>query len=150
MKVRLQVQIPAQLRRLRDARKLEPRMIGKLMVEPFGLSDAGCVRPNNEDYYLIAPDLGLYVVADGMGGAQAGEHASKLAVETVWDVVQQNGEPSPETLLRAFEEANRRVIERGGGRCPVGGHGNDAGGCARVRRGIAYRQRRRQPRVHLR
>jgi serine/threonine protein phosphatase PrpC len=80
------------------------------MVEPFGMSDPGCVRPNNEDYYLIAPDLGLYVVADGMGGAQAGEHASKLAAETVWDVVHRNGTPSVETLLRAFEEANRRVL----------------------------------------
>ncbi len=80
------------------------------MVEAFGLSDPGCVRPNNEDYYLIAPDLGLYLIADGMGGAQAGEHASKLAAETVRDVVRRNGNPSAETLLRAFEEANRRVL----------------------------------------
>jgi hypothetical protein len=42
------------------------------MIESFGASDQGCVRGNNEDYYLIVPSLGLYVVADGMGGAQAG------------------------------------------------------------------------------
>lgn len=80
------------------------------MIESFGLSDAGCVRKNNEDYYVLAPDLGLYVVADGMGGAQAGEHASKLAAETVLDTVMQARSSSAETLLKAFEEANRRVL----------------------------------------
>ena len=35
------------------------------MLEAFGVSDPGCVRTNNEDYYLLAPAIGLYVVADG-------------------------------------------------------------------------------------
>jgi serine/threonine protein phosphatase PrpC len=61
------------------------------MLEAFGASDPGCVRANNEDYYLIAPSIGLYVVADGMGGAQAGEHASKLAAETLWEEVFHKG-----------------------------------------------------------
>jgi protein phosphatase len=43
------------------------------MIEAFGASDPGCVRANNEDYFLVEPSLGLYLVADGMGGAQAGE-----------------------------------------------------------------------------
>ena len=43
------------------------------MIEAFGASDPGCVRNNNEDYFLSLPALGLYLVADGMGGAQAGE-----------------------------------------------------------------------------
>ena len=80
------------------------------MLDAVGLSDTGCVRTNNEDYYLVAPALGLYVVADGMGGAQAGEHASKLAAETVCEVVGKNGAPCAEVLLTAFEEANRRVL----------------------------------------
>jgi serine/threonine protein phosphatase PrpC len=80
------------------------------MIESFGLSDPGCVRRNNEDYYVLAPDIGLYVVADGMGGAQAGEHASKLAAETVLATVLESKLPAPETLLRSFEEANRRVL----------------------------------------
>jgi protein phosphatase len=80
------------------------------MLESYGLSDAGCVRANNEDYYLVAPDLGLYVVADGMGGAQAGEHASKLATETVWEIVEKSENSDGDTLLKAFEEANRRVL----------------------------------------
>jgi len=82
------------------------------MIEAFGASDPGCVRNNNEDYYLVAPSLGLYLVADGMGGAQAGEHASKLAAETVWEVVYKSaGAAGAETLINAFEEANRRVMD---------------------------------------
>jgi serine/threonine protein phosphatase PrpC len=80
------------------------------MLESYGLSDPGCVRTNNEDYYLMAPEFGLYVVADGMGGAQAGEHASKLAAETVLETISRMSESSPQSLLRAFEEANRRVL----------------------------------------
>ena len=111
MKLRVQVRFRRRLGRLSGrAAPAGPAIIEKLMVESFGLSDPGCVRKNNEDYYLIAPDLGLYLIADGMGGAQGGEHASKLAAETVRDVVHRNGKPSAETLLHAFEEANRQVL----------------------------------------
>jgi protein phosphatase len=85
------------------------------MLEAFGLSDPGCVRQNNEDCYLISPKDRLYVVADGMGGAQAGEHASKLAVETVAAFVQNAGEPDAETLFQAFREANLRVMSAAAG-----------------------------------
>lgn len=91
----------------------EPCIIGKLMIQAFGASDPGCVRNNNEDYFLIAPALGLYLVADGMGGAKAGEHASKLASETVREVVESaDGARDADTLVRAFEEANRRVMDQ--------------------------------------
>ncbi len=80
------------------------------MVEAFGVSDPGCVRTNNEDYFLLSPELGLYLVADGMGGAQAGERASKLAAETVFEVVWKSGELTAQILQTAFEEANRRVM----------------------------------------
>src|SRR5260370_22133864 len=90
----------------------EPGIIGKLMIEAFGTSDPGCVRNNNEDYYLIAPTIGLYLVADGMGGAQAGEHASKLAAETVRDVIDKgHAKADADMLVGAFEEANRRVMD---------------------------------------
>jgi PPM family protein phosphatase len=85
------------------------------MLEAFGLSDPGCVRQNNEDFYLISPKDHLYVVADGMGGAQAGEHASKLAVETVASFIQNAGVPDAETLFQAFREANLRVMSAAAG-----------------------------------
>src|SRR5216110_3460172 len=53
------------------------------VLEACGCSDKGCVRSNNEDYFRLEPDLGFYAVADGMGGADAGEYASQLAVDTV-------------------------------------------------------------------
>lgn len=81
------------------------------MLEAYGLSDPGCVRSNNEDYYLLSPKLDLYIVADGMGGAQAGEHASKLAGDTVAEYVWNAGESSGEVLLNAIGEANRRVLD---------------------------------------
>jgi len=81
------------------------------MLEAFGVSDPGCVRTNNEDYYLLFRDRGLYLVADGMGGAQAGEHASKLAAETVAEFVWKNDRNEPNILAQAFEEANRRVMD---------------------------------------
>jgi protein phosphatase len=80
------------------------------MLEAFGISDPGCVRNNNEDCYLLSPQSGLYVVADGMGGAQAGEHASKLAVDTLADVVGNAEQSGAEMLARAFQDANNRVL----------------------------------------
>ncbi len=79
------------------------------MLEAYGHSDVGLVRQNNEDFFLVAADTGLYLVADGMGGAQAGEKASRLASETLLEVVQSSSERSPELLQHAFEEAHRRV-----------------------------------------
>ncbi len=95
-----------------DSGAPEQCIIGKFMIEAYGASDPGCVRGNNEDYYLVAPSIGLYVVADGMGGAQAGEHASKLAAETLWEIVYQDkGAMDIAGLEAAFEEANRRVMQ---------------------------------------
>lgn len=81
------------------------------MLEAGGLSDPGCVRTNNEDALFIDADLGLFIVADGMGGAQAGEHASKLATEYVATRIQSTSDRGIEFLKRSVEEANLAVME---------------------------------------
>jgi protein phosphatase len=93
------------------------------MLEAFAMSDKGCVRTNNEDYCLIEPDLGLYVLADGMGGAKAGERASRMAVETVAERVFSTERRDSQVLLSAVEEANRRVLEAAQGDASLEGMG---------------------------
>jgi protein phosphatase len=81
------------------------------MLDAFAVSDKGCVRTNNEDYCLVEPELGLYVLADGMGGAKAGERASRMAVDTVAETVLLAQRRDSQVLLSAVEEANRRVLQ---------------------------------------
>ncbi len=52
-------------------------------IDCWGSTDVGRKRNHNEDSFLLAPDLDLFVVADGMGGHAGGEMASGLAVRTV-------------------------------------------------------------------
>jgi PPM family protein phosphatase len=94
------------------------------MLEAFGASDPGCVRSNNEDYFLVIPAIGLYLVADGMGGAQAGEHASRLAAETIQQAVTQNGKSmDSDGLVVAFGRANQRVMDAAAGNPDMEGMG---------------------------
>src|SRR6266404_6848766 len=54
-----------------------------LAVEVAGKTDVGCVRANNEDNFGFDARYGIFIVCDGMGGAAAGEVASKMSVDTV-------------------------------------------------------------------
>src|SRR5437667_8235524 len=72
-------------------------------------SDTGKKRRRNEDSYVVAPPL--FGVADGMGGAQAGEVASKLAAAALRET-DPGASSGPERVTSLIQEANRRVYER--------------------------------------
>jgi protein phosphatase len=88
----------------------------------FGVSDIGRRRLSNEDAYLVDNDLGLYVVADGMGGHNAGEVASGEAVDTLHGMVKREHEAlrdveqlaggadaQADAVLRVMRKAQRLV-----------------------------------------
>ena len=58
-------------------------------LDIFGLTDEGLVREHNEDYISWSADSGLVILADGMGGHNAGEVASELAVRSVTDALEE-------------------------------------------------------------
>ena len=80
------------------------------IVEEAARSDTGLQRSANEDAYLSRPPL--YAVADGMGGAQAGEIAARTATETLEREAPEAAGPNAEDdLARLAGEANRRIFE---------------------------------------
>ena len=91
-------------------------------IELANLTDVGCQRSENEDYYCYAePDSDeefkthgrLAVVADGMGGHAAGQVASGLAVDVVRRTYLSSPSPNlPETLIEAFRNAHHAIQRR--------------------------------------
>jgi protein phosphatase len=90
------------------------------IVEYWAESHTGLVRRANEDALLATPPL--FVVADGMGGARAGETAARIAVETFADAT--SDPDRPDAFVRAtIELANRRIFERGASDVATAGMG---------------------------
>ncbi len=100
--------------------------MGQLRIEAVGETNVGMKRGHNEDNFGLSENLGLYVVADGMGGHASGEVASKMAVDVMADFFEAT-EADPERTwpfkmdrLRGYEEnrlvtsvklANLRIFE---------------------------------------
>lgn len=57
----------------------------RMRIRYFGHTDVGLSREHNEDSHLADPDLGVFVVADGVGGRAKGEVASQETVELIWE-----------------------------------------------------------------
>lgn len=77
--------------------------------------DAGMVRDNNEDWLIIDDEIGLFLVADGLGGHQAGETASRTGAEIVQAVIKARlsggVEHSMETLIKeAIDRAHNEIL----------------------------------------
>ena len=78
------------------------------IIEQAGRTDVGRQRSANEDSLVVSPPL--FAVADGMGGAKAGEVASAVAVEAV-ESARESSEPAEAQLAGIVREANRRIYD---------------------------------------
>lgn len=80
-----------------------------------GKTDIGLRRSNNEDAFIISPELGFCLAADGMGGAAAGELASKIFADTVLEIFADSTDQSEKEILyrvkKAFSFANEKILD---------------------------------------
>lgn len=95
-------------------------------------SDVGQVRSNNQDSKLVSDGVGVYAVADGMGGHQGGEVASAIAIETLEAIIT---DPTTPSVVEAVKEANRRIFSRAADSTELRGMGTTLVAIALVNQG---------------
>jgi len=80
----------------------------------FGKSDKGLKRSNNEDSFVVKPDISCFAVADGMGGAASGEVASRIFSETIIEVFSRakalSERDSFDLIQNTFRLANEKIL----------------------------------------
>lgn len=111
------------------------------MFEAYGQTDVGRRRKLNEDNFLVDPQVNLFAVCDGMGGHNAGEVASKIAIETLHSFIQKSLEETDITWPYGYEQelsadgnrlktalklANRKVFSAADNREEYSGMGTTA------------------------
>lgn len=95
------------------------KRLRKIYYRAYGLTDRGKVREINEDNFVINKDLNFFVVADGMGGLEKGELASKMAIAfsekaVASFLISPRGEDTftEDSFPPSNEEAMRRIVEK--------------------------------------
>src|ERR1700678_1400099 len=117
-------------------------------IQVSSQSDIGCVRKNNEDSFgywepeddqLFARKGRLAVVADGMGGYEGGQEASRLAVETLMAVYRNSGDSDPQqALVEALQAAHEQIRQYSFEHPELRGMGTTCTAAAIVQNGLYY------------